>query len=301
MAAAFAAISSAAIAVPNSAFAQTGGAAGRARGADGSASDSAAAEQRAVNAALAEEARFFEERLERERLQYLRKSAWADLGDRCNPGSLRVFPGDTLRAQQDSTQRLVEHLESTIIARGVGGPLDTPEVRSLVGAVVAWEAGLFRPRWDFEAGNTSDVNRVAIAAGLTGETPDPRSNACLPSPLATDTVHFVVPGVEKLQYPSSVKAAAKPHIRTYYGARAQKQLRDDFFTEIGSRNPDGYLSYGLVAPVVVWRDWGIVTVRRPRERGGVELDAGSNGGATYLLHRVDGEWRLLSIVRSWGS
>ena len=252
-------------------------------------------------AALAEEEDLFDAKVARERAQYLRKAAWADLGDRCNPGSLRVFPGDTLRAQQDSTQQLVEHMESTIIARGVGGPLDTPVVRSLVGTVVAWEAGVFRPRWDFEKGSKGDESRVAIAAGLTGETPDPRSSACLPSPLAADTVRFIVPGVDRLQFPSSVKTSVKPYIGTYSGPQAQKRLRDQFFTEMGSRTPDAYLNYVVVAPVVVWRNWGLIAVNRPRERGGVELGTESNGGATYLLHRVDGEWRLLSIVRSWGS
>jgi len=52
---------------------------------------------------------------------------------------------------------------------------------------------------------------------------------------------------------------------------------------------------------VIWQDYAVVGVNRPRERAGVEVGSGSNGGAAYLWRRVAGEWRLLSIVRSWGS
>jgi hypothetical protein len=52
---------------------------------------------------------------------------------------------------------------------------------------------------------------------------------------------------------------------------------------------------------VIWQDYAVVGVHRPLERGGIEVGSGSNGGAAYLLRRVAGEWRLLAIVRSWGS
>ena len=59
-------------------------------------------------------------------------------------------------------------------------------------------------------------------------------------------------------------------------------------------NPDAELSYVLVAPIVTFREWALVAVRRPVERGGIALDSRSEGGAVYLFRQVAGSWRLLS-------
>ena len=55
-----------------------------------------------------------------------------------------------------------------------------------------------------------------------------------------------------------------------------------------------------VAPMVIWKDYAVVGVKRPQERGGVQVDGSNRGGASYLFRRVGAEWRLLAIVRSWG-
>ena len=240
----------------------------------------------------ADEKRYFDW-LMRDRTMYLKRAAWAELGDRCNPGDLRVFPRETSTAQQDSLQRLVEHMESTVIGRGVGSKLDTPEARALLRVIVGWEAGIDRPRWDSD----DKKPHLAVAAGLTGEVPDPRSDQCLPSPLLTDTVTFVVPGFRSMDFPK----APTPRVKAYFGAQGQQHARDEFFVARGRTDPQAELTYIVVAPMVTWRGWALVAVDRPREKGGVEIGGASNGGATYLLRRVGGEWRLLSIVRSWGS
>ena len=251
--------------------------------------DSAAAERAFL---AADEKRYFD-RLMRERTMYLKRAAWAELGDRCNPGDLRVFPSATSTAQQDSLQHLVEHMESTVIGRGVGSKLDTPEARALLRVIVGWEAGIDRPRWDAD----DKKPHMAVAAGLTGEVPDPRSDKCLPSPLLTDTVTFVVPGFTSMDFPK----APTPRVKVYFGPQGQQHARDEFFVARGRTDPQAELTYIVVAPMVIWRGWALVAVDRPREKGGVEIGGASNGGATYLLRRVGGEWRLLSIVRSWGS
>jgi len=251
--------------------------------------DSAAAERAFLKA---DEQRYFDWLL-RDRATYLKRAAWAALGDRCNPGDLRIFPRETSTAQQDSLQRLVEHMESTVIGRGVGSKLDTPEARALLRVIVGWEAGIDRPRWDSD----DKQPRMAVAAGLTGEVPDPRSDTCLPSPLLTDTVTFVVPGFTQMDFPK----APTPRVKAYFGPQGQTHARDEFFVARGRTDPQAELTYIVVAPMVIWRGWALVAVDRPREKGGVELGGGSNGGATYLLRRVGTEWRLLSIVRSWGS
>ena len=107
----------------------------------------------------------------------------------------------------------------------------------------------------------------------------------------------MIPGMQDME----LSTAPTPHVTAYFGADAQRHARDEFFAAVGSRQPESELSYIVVAPIVVWRGWAIVTIDRPREKGGVVVGSGSNGGASYLLRRAEGEWRLLSIVRTWGS
>jgi hypothetical protein len=52
--------------------------------------------------------------------------------------------------------------------------------------------------------------------------------------------------------------------------------------------------------MVLWKDYAVVGVRRPQERGGVQVGDSNRGGASYLFRKTGQEWRLLSIVRSWG-
>ncbi len=246
-----------------------------------------------VAALLAAESREVALRLTTWRREYLARASWADLGDRCNPGALRVFPTDTTSEMQQALQALVERMERAIVAQGVGRSLRTPEARALLRVVVGWEAGIDRPRWDEDG---AGVHR-AVATGLTGEVPDPTTAGCLPSPVIGDTVTFVLPGFMEMEFPK----APRPRVKAYFGAAGQQRARDEFFTVEGSRNPEAELSYIVVAPMVIWQDYAMVGVNRPRERGGVAVGSGSNGGAAYLLRRVGSEWRLLSIVRSWGS
>jgi hypothetical protein len=244
-------------------------------------------------AMLAAETREYAQRLTTLRLEYLARASWADLGDRCNPGALRVFTTDTTPALQAALQAIIERMEQTIVLQGAGRSLATPEARALLRVVIGWEAGIDRPRWD------EDGDRVhrAVAAGLTGDVPDPTKPGCLPSPIMGDTVTFVVPGFTDMEFPK----APRPRVKAYFGRDGHQRARDEFFAAVGAKNPSADLSSIVVAPVVIWQDYAVVGVNRPRERAGVEVGAASNGGAAYLLRRVAGEWRLLSIVRSWGS
>lgn len=246
-----------------------------------------------ATASLAAEMRGYAQRVAVMRREYLARASWADLGDRCNPGALRVFTKDTTPAQQQAVQSLVERMEQAVVLQGAGRSLATPEARALLRVVVGWEAGIDRPRWDEDG---AGVHR-AVATGLTGDVPDPTKPGCLPSPVVGDTVTFVVPGFTDMDFPK----APRPRVKAYFGPDGQKRARDEFFTAVGAKNPNADLSYIVVAPMVIWQDYAVVGVHRPRERGGIEVGSGSNGGAAYLLRQVGGEWRLLSIVRSWGS
>ncbi|HSC98664.1 MAG TPA: hypothetical protein VLI21_07165, partial [Casimicrobiaceae bacterium] len=62
-------------------------------------SDSARADS-VAKALLEADERYFEQQLRTQRATLLKGAAWADLGNRCNPGNLRVFPGATSALQQ---------------------------------------------------------------------------------------------------------------------------------------------------------------------------------------------------------
>lgn len=242
---------------------------------------------------LADDERWAVGRLTTLRARYLRKADWADLGDRCSPGALRVFPRDTTPQGRDSVQVLAEDMERMVVGRGAGSPLTTPEARALLRVVVGWEAGIDRPNWDV-AGTAK--TRPAIAAGLTGEVPNPTGPGCLPSPAIGDTVTFVIPGFADMDFPN----APRPRVKAYFGPEGQLRARDEFFAAVGSRNPTAELRYIVVAPMVLWKGYAMVGVRRPQELGGVQVDGSNRGGAAYLFRQVGKEWRLLAIVRTWG-
>ena len=247
----------------------------------------------ATRAFLEADARYFEQRLQMQRASLLKGASWADLGNRCNPGNLRIFAGATTALQQDSLRRLVEHMEQTIIGRGVGSRLDTPEARTLLRTIVGWEAGIDRPLWDVDG----KEERIAVSAGLTGEYADPKGTGCIPSPMNSDTVTFVIPGFTTMEFPK----APRPRVKVYFGPEGQQRARGEFFAKRGAKDPQAELSYILVAPMVIWRGWALVGVDRPKEKGGFEVGGASNGGAVYMMRRVGQQWRLVTVVRSWGS
>ena len=57
-----------------------------------------------ATAYLAAETRAYAQQLTQWRRAYLARASWADLGDRCNPGALRVFTNDTTPALQAALQ-----------------------------------------------------------------------------------------------------------------------------------------------------------------------------------------------------
>lgn len=246
-----------------------------------------------ARAFLAAEERADIARLATERRYLLSRADWADLGDRCNPGSLRVFPRDESPGARDSLQARIETMERIIVRRGAPSRLDTPEVRALVRTVVGWEAGIDRPVWDADG---RAAPREAIATGLTGDVPDPNGPGCLPPAVPFDTVTFVIPGVKDMLFPR----APRPRVKGYFGPEAQAQARSDFFTSVARQDPTAILRYVLVAPIVTWRDYALVAVRRPAEVAGAVQEGDGQGGAVYLFRRVGTGWRLLVIVRSWG-
>ena len=243
-------------------------------------------------AKLREEDAMVNQRLMALRAKYLKGSSWANLGDRCNPGALRIFPKDTSTAQRDSLNAVALRIEQTVIGRGAGGTdIDTPEGRALLRTIVGWEAGIDRPNWDSD----DKVVRQAISTGLTGEYPDPRGTGCLSS-TDSDTVTIVAPGFNDIIFPKS----SKIRIKAYLGKDGIKHARNEFVSA-NRNNPAARLSYIYISPVTIWRDWAVVVATRPIEERGIVVGKTNNGGAAYLMRKVGTEWRLLTILRTWGS
>ncbi len=227
------------------------------------------------------------------RAHLLRASDFTGIGqDRCNDGWLRGFPRDSTDAMRESTADLVDKLEKLIQAYAVDAPLDTPEGHELLRTVVLWETGRERPRWDVWSGK---AGREAIAAGLTEQVSDAATGRCLVNARG-DTAAYVLPPVSGLSLP----AARGVPTKLMFGDRGLSALRTRYWAATDVRDSSAILAYTRVSAAMLWKEYAVVTVHRPMEhRDGAALST-SNGGGTYIFHRVGNSWLLLVIARSWG-
>lgn len=221
------------------------------------------------------------------RTTLLARAGWQTDADSCDPGTLRIFPGDTTAAARGATEETIGALEELIVGRG----LDEPRSPELLRAIVAWESSGERPRWDVAAGERAD--RRAMAPGLGGRFRNPNTRRC-ESYVALDTTTFVVPAVLGFT-PPRVKGV---RIGVLVGDSAFRAARAAYFTR--ESRPDATLDYARVAPYVTWGDYAVATVRRQSEfRNGERAVRNDAVSASYLFHRAAGEWRLLAVARSW--
>jgi hypothetical protein len=227
------------------------------------------------------------------REQLLRTSDFTDIGqDRCNDGWLRAFPRDSTDAKREATADLVDKFEKLIQAYAVETPLDSPEGRELLRTVLNWETGRERPRWDVWSGK---AGREAIAAGLTEQFTDAKTGRCLVNARG-DTASYVLPLVTGLSLP------AIRGIRTNlaFGDKGLNVLRTRYWASRALPDTSAVMAYTRVSAAMLWKEYAVVTVHRPMEhRDGSALTT-SNGGGTYIFHRVGNSWLLLVIARSWG-
>jgi hypothetical protein len=222
----------------------------------------------------------------------LASAEFTEFPDDCHPGTLRTFPKDTPQAARARTEELVERLERLVVVQGVENTLDSPAAHDLLRTVVLWEAGGLRPRWDVARGGE---DRRAIAPGLVGEFRNPATAKC-ESYVAADTATVVIPEVADFRAPS----VQGVRLSLYMGEAGLKQARDAFFAKQGASDPNSLFTYTRVRAAVVWGDYAVVAVNRPAESRGIQPLSAGAGGASYVFHRVGEEWRLLTIVRSWG-
>jgi hypothetical protein len=244
-------------------------------------------------AVVAREEAAYQRRADSLRARILARAEWTDMGaDSCRPGAFRSFAGDTATADSargENADSLAARLERLIIARGVGGPVDTREGHDLLRTVISWEADLERPRWDVPRGQPP---RETIAAGLAGQYRNPETGSC-DRYVPNEGLVFVIPAVTDFQPPK----ARTGQLEVVTGEDGLKAVRDRFF--VSATDADPIFTYSRIAPVVLWGSYAVVTVDRPAELRGVHPLNQDAGGATYIFHRVEGAWRLLVIVRSW--
>jgi hypothetical protein len=226
------------------------------------------------------------------RAHLLRASDFTDIGqDRCNDGWLRGFPRDSTDTMREATADLVDKFEKLIQAYAVDAPLDTPEGHELLRTVLLWETGRERPRWDVWSGKPT---REAIAAGLTEQVAD-AAGRCLVNARG-DTAAYVMPMLTGLALP----AARGVRTNLVFGDRGLSALRSRHWAVTDVRDTSAVLAYTRVSAAMLWKEYAVVTVHRPMEhRDGTALST-SNGGGTYIFHRVGNTWLLLVIARSWG-
>lgn len=227
------------------------------------------------------------------RASLLRASDFTDIGqDRCNEGWLRAFPRDSTDAMREGTAELVDKFEKLIQAYAVDAPLDTPEGHELLRTVVLWETGRERPRWDVWSGKAS---REAIAAGLTEHVMDGATGRCLENARG-DTAAYVLPVVTALPIP----AVRGETLKMVFGDRGLTSLRSKHWAAVDGRDSSAIMAYTRVSAAMLWKEYAVVTVHRPMERRDGTALSTSNGGGTYIFHRVGNTWLLLVIARSWG-
>lgn len=244
----------------------------------------------AVGLAAGEDDRYFA-RASVLRARILEQASWADFGEgECRAGSLRVFGSDSASAINTTAPALIAELERIIIARGIESPLDSAPVKQLLGVVMGWEAGLTRPNWDVLE---NEKPREAIAAGLTGSFLNPVTGQCeLLAPF--DTMRVVLPEGVTADAPQNDEVT----VLVRSGESGLNSFRDEFFA-LTKENPNAVMAYTHVIALVHWRGYAVVAVNRPAELRGAVLHKKTAGGAAYIFRRVDGEWRLVTITRTW--
>ncbi|HUF30721.1 MAG TPA: hypothetical protein VMM77_08625 [Gemmatimonadaceae bacterium] len=245
----------------------------------------------AAGPAAGEDDRYFA-RANALRYRILEQASWADFGHgECRAGALRVFSTDSASAVTSKVTELIAELERIVIVRGVETPLDSEPVKQLLTTLIGWEAGITRPNWDVPA---RQETREALAAGLTGEFLNPITGACeLLSPM--DTMRFLLPDGLSAEPPASREQT----VLVRSGSEGLNSFRDEFFAASG-HEANSALVYTNVIALVPWRGYAVVAVNRPAELRGAVLQKKTTGGAVYLFHRVNNEWRLLTITRTWG-
>ncbi|MBC7789731.1 MAG: hypothetical protein H7Z74_07280 [Anaerolineae bacterium] len=238
-----------------------------------------------------EDERYYNRAL-RLRERILDHATWMDSDSlACDPGALRIFSTDSASAARDSAAYDANALERLVIVRGVDNSLDSPQAHELFRLVLAWEADAARPSWDVKK---DGAQRKAIAAGLSGKFMNPETRKC-ESLAPFDTIYAVLPPLTDFVAPRFANVT----FVLAYGEEGLSRMRDAFFARTAD-SPASSLNYVRIRAAVVWRDLAVIAVNRPIDSRVAVSGQKSAGGAAYIFRYVRGEWRLLTITRTWG-
>jgi hypothetical protein len=218
------------------------------------------------------------------RARIIARADWSDAPDSCDPGVLRTFSADTSVTLRAATEGDIRRLEEIVVGYGLDTPLDTRAGHELLREVVAWEAGGGNLRWDAKAG---EADHHALAPGLGGRFTNQATKKC-ERYVQGDAVTVVIPPLSHFVPP------------TVTGVRLRVLAGDPELAAARTAAGTQPFAYVHVGPVVLWRDYALVSTRRITEGARSTRDAVPDvGNATYLMHRGRDGWRLLVISRTW--
>jgi hypothetical protein len=204
----------------------------------------------------------------------------------CAPGDVRTFERDTSGA----APKLLRRLESLIASYAAFESLDTDAGRALLRAVARLETGGPGPRWDVLTGTGPRAFNPLLPTTLL----NPMTGACEDTP-GSPPFGLILPPLTGFEPPKDSGAA--PYL-VEHGPEGVRRVRDAF-ASIHVGDTAAVLRHTRVNAYALWGDYAIVGVVREAEDRGVIPMPDRRTGAVYAFHRVDGEWRLLALVRNW--
>lgn len=221
------------------------------------------------------------------RLQILKYATFAGFADGpCAPGDVRTFESDTAGV----VRRALKQLEVLVASYAAFQSLDNDAGRALLRAVARIETGGPGPRWDVVSG----VGPRAFNPVLPTTLHNPLTGQCEDTPGAAP-FGLILPAVTGFEPPKD--SGAVLHI-VEHEPGAVPRVRDAFVA-IHGQDTSAVLRHTRVNAWALWGDYAIVgVVRAAEDRGFVPIEKDATG-AVYAFHRVDGEWRLLALVRNW--
>jgi hypothetical protein len=220
------------------------------------------------------------------RTRILGLASFAGLADSCSSGELRVFAPDSAA----EAAAAMEELERLIISYGAGVSLDNADGRALLHALARLETYGPGIAWDVLEGEAPRTFNPIVTSRL----PNPETGVCMDIP-GLDPLALLVPQVPGWEVPRDSMVTP---VVVGYGPEAVNELRNWYYERTAGA-ADSTLRYVRMTAHAMLGDYAMLAVQRESERQGVTPIPALASGASYLLHKVDGAWRLIGYARVW--
>lgn len=220
------------------------------------------------------------------RTRVLGMATFAGLADKCSAGELRVFNEDSSAVASS----LLEELERLIISYGASTPLATADGRALLDAFTRLETYGPGIAWDVRDGAAPRTFNAITTVRL----PNPETKVC-EDIAGLDPHALIVPVVEGWE----VSRDSMPiPVTIGRGPESVNELRNWYYSKHAA-DADSTLRYVRFTSHAMLGDYAVIAVTRESERQGTVPIDRFRSGASYVLHKVDGAWRLLGYARVW--